>query len=182
MSVSVAFIDANRHRWPVAVMCRVLDLAERSYYAAKTRDPSARAGTDALWRVEIRRVWEANYQVYGARRVWPQLRREGHQDHSGVNVDHERHVHPPGVSLDVGDVGHPQAVRGRRSELALDEIRWPVEAVVRVGGDRPGPAPPVPHEAHLPHQASTVQRATLTPSSLSWAQIFAAPYTNMLAS
>lgn len=77
--MSVAFIDANRHRWPVAQMCRVLELAERSYYAAKTRPASQRALRDTATRVEIRRVWESNYQVYGARRVWKQLRREGHE-------------------------------------------------------------------------------------------------------
>lgn len=63
--MSVAFIDANRHRWPVAVMCDVLELAERSYHAAKTRPPSARAVTDEAWRVEIRRVWETNYRSMG---------------------------------------------------------------------------------------------------------------------
>jgi transposase InsO family protein len=77
--VSVAFIDAHRDRWSVAVMCRVLDLPERSYYAAKARAASARAISDEQWRIEIRRVWEANYGVYGARRVWAALRREGHQ-------------------------------------------------------------------------------------------------------
>jgi hypothetical protein len=44
--VSVAFIDANRHRWPVAVVCRVLELPERSYYAAKQRPACARALSD----------------------------------------------------------------------------------------------------------------------------------------
>ena len=74
----VAFIDANRHRWPVAVMCEVLGLAERSYYAAKKRPPSARAMTDRNLKPEIRRVWETNYRVYGAKRAWLTLRREGH--------------------------------------------------------------------------------------------------------
>jgi putative transposase len=77
--VSVAFIDAHRDRWSVAAMCRVLELPERSYYAAKARPASARAVSDQRWRVEIRRVWEANYGVYGARRVWAALRREGHE-------------------------------------------------------------------------------------------------------
>lgn len=77
--MSVAFIDAHRHLWPVAVMCRVLDLPERSYYAAKARPACARAATDAAWCIEIRRVFEANYQVYGARRVYKSLHREGHQ-------------------------------------------------------------------------------------------------------
>lgn len=77
--MSVAFIDANRHRWPVAVMCQVLELSERSYYAAKNRGPSARALSDEVARVEIRRVWEANYRAYGAKRIWCTLRREGHE-------------------------------------------------------------------------------------------------------
>jgi putative transposase len=77
--VSVAFIDTHRDQWSVAVMCRTLELSERSYYAAKTRPASARAISDGQRRVEIRRVWEANYGVYGARRVWAALRREGHQ-------------------------------------------------------------------------------------------------------
>jgi putative transposase len=76
--VSVAFIDANRHRWPVAVMCRVLELAERSYYAAKHRPASPRTLRDADHRAAIVRVFDANYRVYGSRRVWKQLQREGH--------------------------------------------------------------------------------------------------------
>jgi putative transposase len=57
----------------------VLGLAERSYYAAKKRSVSARAVSDEHLKIEIRRVWETNYQVYGAKRVWLALRREGHQ-------------------------------------------------------------------------------------------------------
>jgi transposase InsO family protein len=60
-------------------MCEVLGLAERSYYAAKKRPPSTRAMMDRNLKPEIRRVWETNYRVYGAKRVWLTLRREGHQ-------------------------------------------------------------------------------------------------------
>jgi putative transposase len=60
-------------------MCEVLGLAERSYYAAKNRSVSARAVSDEHLKIEIRRVWETNYQVYGAKRVWLTLRCEGHQ-------------------------------------------------------------------------------------------------------
>lgn len=73
------FIDLHRQRWPVAVMCRVLGFPQRSYYARKSRLPSARHRTDAAHRVEIRRVWEENYRAYGVPRVWEQLRREGHR-------------------------------------------------------------------------------------------------------
>ena len=47
-------------------------------HAAKTRPPSARSITDAAHAIEIRRVWTANYSCYGPRRVYKQLRREGH--------------------------------------------------------------------------------------------------------
>ena len=75
--MSVAFIDANRQRWPVAVMCEVLGLSERTYYAAKKRTPCARVAADRVASVAIRRVWESNYRAYGARRVRLALRREG---------------------------------------------------------------------------------------------------------
>jgi hypothetical protein len=60
-------------------MCDVLGLAERTYYAAKQRSPSVRTLADRAVSVEIRRVWESNYRVYGAKRVWLTLRREGLQ-------------------------------------------------------------------------------------------------------
>jgi transposase InsO family protein len=75
----MAFIDAHRDRWSIAAMCRVLAFSQRSYYAAKARPASARELADQTHRVRIRRVWENNYRVYGARRVWKQLLREGHQ-------------------------------------------------------------------------------------------------------
>ena len=74
----VSFVDEHRDAWPVAVMCRTTGLPERTFHAAKTRPPSARAITDAAHAIEIRRVWTANYSCYGPRRVYKQLRREGH--------------------------------------------------------------------------------------------------------
>jgi putative transposase len=73
------YIDAHRERFGVEPICRVLQVAPSSYYAAKTRPPSARAVRDAQLKVEIRRVWDANYRVYGAEKIWRQLRREGIQ-------------------------------------------------------------------------------------------------------
>ena len=66
--MNVRFIDAHRDRWAVAPICRVIGFSERTYYAARARPPSARDVSDEAAKVEIRRVWEANYQVYGARR------------------------------------------------------------------------------------------------------------------
>ena len=44
--MTIGFIDAHRHRFPVAAMCRVLEFAERTFYAAKVRPVSARAVAD----------------------------------------------------------------------------------------------------------------------------------------
>ena len=70
---------SGRLRWPVAVMCQVIGFSERTYYAAKARPLSARDRSDEVAKVEIRRVFDDNYQCYGARRIYKQLRREGHQ-------------------------------------------------------------------------------------------------------
>lgn len=55
-------------------MCETLQIAPSTYYdfKAKQNDPakrSARERSDALYRGEIQRVWDANFQVYGARKV-----------------------------------------------------------------------------------------------------------------
>jgi putative transposase len=74
-----AVVDAHRGEFGVEPICRVLDLAPSSYYAVKARqrDPSRRAVRDQVLLGEIRRVYEANYGVYGARKVWWQLQRDG---------------------------------------------------------------------------------------------------------
>jgi transposase InsO family protein len=78
----VSFIDAQRASYGVESICRVLPIAPSTYYEMKSRqlDPSRlppRAQRDAVLRQDVRRVWEANRQVYGARKVWRQLQREG---------------------------------------------------------------------------------------------------------
>ena len=75
LAVRVAFIDAYRERWPVAVMCRAIGLSERTYHARKSRPLSARAVRDEALKVDIDRVFKENYSCYGARRVWIALRR-----------------------------------------------------------------------------------------------------------
>ena len=73
----IAFIDANRDRFGVEPICQVLPIAPSTYYDAKSRLPSARALRDEELKVEIRRVYEENFGVYGVRKVWRQLHREG---------------------------------------------------------------------------------------------------------
>jgi putative transposase len=55
-----------------------LQVAPSTYYAAKTRPASARAQRDAELRPALRALWEANYRVYGARKLWKAARRAGH--------------------------------------------------------------------------------------------------------
>ncbi len=77
-----AFIDAHRDAYGVESICAVLPIAPATYHEHKARqtDPSrlpARAIRDRWLKMEIRRVWEENFCVYGPRKVWRQLRREG---------------------------------------------------------------------------------------------------------
>jgi len=79
----VRFIDEHRERFNgVEPICRVLSehgvkIAPSSYYAAKKRPQSARAVRDAELTGHIQRIHEHNYSVYGTRKVWHELRREG---------------------------------------------------------------------------------------------------------
>jgi putative transposase len=77
-----SFIDDHRAEYGVEPICAVLPIAPSTYYEQKAQeaDPdrrSARARRDAVLKVEIRRVWDQNFQAYGAEKVWKQLNREG---------------------------------------------------------------------------------------------------------
>jgi putative transposase len=91
----VRFIEEHRHdhfvtsagadggEFGVEPICRVLcehgcQIAPQTYYAALKRPPSARAVRDAELSTEIHRIHGENYGVYGVRKVWRQLHREGH--------------------------------------------------------------------------------------------------------
>jgi putative transposase len=76
----IAFIDDHRGAYGVEPICRVLKIAPSSYHAHAARRPDTappRVQRDAALRVEIRRVFDENFQVYGVRKVWRQLVREG---------------------------------------------------------------------------------------------------------
>jgi putative transposase len=73
----VKLIAEHKARWGVEPICRVLQVAPSSYYAAVGRPPSARRRRDEVLRVAIRRVWEEHRSVYGADKVWAQLKRDG---------------------------------------------------------------------------------------------------------
>jgi putative transposase len=78
----ISFIDEHRPVLGVEPICKVLPIAPSTYYdtVAKRTDVdrlSVRARRDVSLKIEIRRVFDANYRVYGVRKVWRQLRREG---------------------------------------------------------------------------------------------------------
>jgi transposase InsO family protein len=78
----VAFVDAHRAEYGVEPICAELPIAPSTYYEHKSRqaDPRRlppRVQRDAELCTSIQRVWGENFRVYGARKVWKQLRREG---------------------------------------------------------------------------------------------------------
>ena len=78
----IAFIDDHREAYGVEPICRVLPIAPSTYYehVAKRANPerrSERARRDEALEADIRRVFAENFEVYGARKVWRQLQREG---------------------------------------------------------------------------------------------------------
>ena len=116
----VSFIDDHRGVYGVEPICSVVPIAPSTYYEHKARqaDPrraSARARRDAALCGEIRRVWQENFEVYGAKKVWKQLNREG--------IPVARCT----VSRLMRDLGLRGAVRGRR----FKKTTIPDEAAVR---------------------------------------------------
>ncbi len=103
-----AFIDANKGTYGVEPICKVLPIAPSTYcvHAARQRDPSKappRVKRDAVLQAAIRRVWEANFRVYGVRKMWRQLVREGEPvarctvlrlARDGLEGRHPRQGHP----------------------------------------------------------------------------------------
>jgi putative transposase len=78
----IAFIDDHREAHGVEPICKVLPIAPSTYHDHITKrvDPSrlsARARRDAALKDEVQRVFETNFRVYGVRKVWRQLQREG---------------------------------------------------------------------------------------------------------
>lgn len=78
----LTFIDQQRERFGVESIGAVLPIAPSTHFRwkAQQREPtrrSPRAQRDELLRTAIRRVWDAHFAVYGVRKVWRQLRREG---------------------------------------------------------------------------------------------------------
>jgi transposase InsO family protein len=78
----VALIDEHREAYGVEPICRMLPIAPSTYYQHKDWEVhpdrrSERAKRDDELRREIRRIWDENHQVYGVRKMWRQMKREG---------------------------------------------------------------------------------------------------------
>lgn len=122
----IRFIDDHKDRYGVEPICAVVPIAPSTYYhhkrlEAEPQRRSARARRDAELRPEIRRVWEANYRVYGARKVWRQLHREGFV------------VARCTVERLMADMGIHGVVRGRKQRTTIrdDEAARPADLVDR---------------------------------------------------
>jgi putative transposase len=106
-------IDALRDRFGVEPICRVVGAPASTYYAAKRRPASVRQRRDAQLKLEIRRVFDDNYQVYGARKIWRQLRREG------IGVARCT------VERLMGELGIAGAVRGKTTRTTIGDEQAP---------------------------------------------------------
>jgi putative transposase len=116
-----ALIDAYREQFGVEPICRALQIAPSVYYAAKTRPPSTRALRDEWLRAHIRRIYDENYQVYGARKIWRQL---GREDITAARCTVERLMR---------DLGIQGVVRGKpkRTTIAEERVERPADLVRR---------------------------------------------------
>ena len=74
----VGFIDENKEELGVEPICKVLQVATSTYYAAKARAPSARALRDALLVPALVAIWSVNFRVYGVRKLWRAAQRAGY--------------------------------------------------------------------------------------------------------
>jgi putative transposase len=116
------FIDGHRATHGVEPICRTLQIAPSTYYAARVRPPSARQVRDETLSADIARIHKGNYAVYGARKLWHALRREG----TGIGRDQTgRLMHALGLA---------GAVRGKtkRTTVAAELSPRPADLVDRV--------------------------------------------------
>jgi len=122
----IAYLDAHRDQFGVGPACHVLTasdvpIAAGTYYAAKKRPPSARARRDAALLTQIKRVYKESGEVYGARKVWLQLHREGT---GAARCTVERLMRQAGLA---------GVRRGRRTRTTIPAGRaaWPPDLVNR---------------------------------------------------
>jgi putative transposase len=121
----IAHIDEHKDRFGVEPICEQLPIAPSTYYDAKKRPPSARSLRDEELKVEIARVHEANFGVYGARKVWRQLLREGI---AAARCTVERLM---------GEMGLQGVRRGRKNRTTIPDRRRLDRRISSTGTSRP---------------------------------------------
>jgi len=119
------FVDTHCDAHGVEPICKVLPIAPSTYYrhAAQVADPerrSARAKRDEALSGQIRRVWDDNFQVYGARKVWRQLRRDGEQS---ARCSVERLMHRMGLRGVIRGKGLKTTVADKDADCPLDHVK-----------------------------------------------------------
>ena len=112
----IAFIEEHRDDIGVEPICRHLPIAPSTFYdhMAKRANPDLlpdRAKRDAVLRPEIERVFDENYKVYGVRKVWHQMRREG--------FDVARCT----VARLMKDLGLEGVIRGKKARIRERRVR-----------------------------------------------------------
>jgi putative transposase len=122
----VSFIDQHRAEYGVEPICEQLPIAPATYYEQKAREAQPereppRLRRDAEISGEIRRVYDDNFQVYGARKVWRQLGRDGIA------------VARCTVERLMRSIGLQGVVRGgkRRTTISRDQTDYPEDLVKR---------------------------------------------------
>lgn len=103
------YIEEHKESFGVEPICRELEIAPSTFYAARSRPPSTRAVRDAALKPDIERVFVQNYSVYGARKIWRQLNREG------IDVGRDR------VARLMSALGISGAVRGKKKRTTIPD-------------------------------------------------------------
>jgi putative transposase len=116
------YIDQHRDQFGVEPICRTLEVAPSTYYAARSRPPSARAVRDAELEPVIARIHAENLDVYGVRKMWRQMDREG------FDVGRDR------IARLMGGLGLQGATRSRhaRTTFPAPVAERPADLVDRV--------------------------------------------------
>jgi putative transposase len=76
--VMVDYIDTHKDEFGIEPICSELPIAPSTYYAAKIRPPSARTQRDAVLQPALFELWQDNFRVYGARKLWKAAGRAEH--------------------------------------------------------------------------------------------------------
>jgi putative transposase len=98
----ITFINENKAAYGVEPICREIQIAPSTYYAARSRPPSARAIADEELKRQVLEVYRQNYEVYGVEKVWIALQRK----QVAAGRDH--------VARLMGDLGIEGVTRGNK--------------------------------------------------------------------